>query len=113
MKVRAAGLILIVLLTLAAIVSWLHLVVRVVLVPDNRAREMLAGLDVFGNTGMFNGSRFETISSHTGRECLRGTRWALWLSGSLDLLQKGHCAGANALEQPLLDAIQRYEPQKE
>lgn len=109
MKVRVAGLILIALLTLAAIASWVHLVVRVVLVPDGRAREMLGGLDVFGNTGMFNGSRFETISSHTGRECLRGTRWALWLSAGLDLLQKGHCAGANALEQPLLDAIEAFD----
>lgn len=108
MKIRLVGLILIVLLTLAAIVSWLHLVVRVVLVPDNRAREMLAGLDVFGNTGMFNGSRFETISSHTGRELRKGTLWAVCLSAMLDVLEKGHCAGANDLEQPLLDAIKNY-----
>ena len=109
MKTRLAGLILIVLLTLAAIVAWLHLALRIVISPDDRAREMLAGLDVFGNAGMFGGSRWETISSHTGREAVRGTRWAVWLSAALDLLQRGHCAGANASEQPLLDAIKNYK----
>ena len=105
MKIRLAAIILLVLLSLAAIVAFAHLVVRCLILADDRAKEMLAGLDVFGNTGMFGGVRYETISSHTGRELKSRTWWAVALSWCLDLLQKGHCAGANAGEQPILDAI--------
>jgi hypothetical protein len=109
MKVRLAGLILMVLLTVSAVLAWLHLLVRIMVLADDRAREMLCGLDLFGNTGLFNGSRWETISSHTGRELPKRTWWAVCLSAGLDVLQKGHCAGANALEQPLLDVIKKFE----
>lgn len=109
MKKRLAALILIVLLSLAGAAAYVHLVLRCLTLADDRAKEMLAGIDLFGNTGLFGGSRYETISSHTGREIKRGTWWAVCLSACLDLLQKGHCEGANALEQPVLDAIKEFE----
>ncbi len=109
MMVRLAGLILMLLLTPVAILGWLHLVARGLLFADTRAREMLGALDTFGNAAVFGGSRIETISSHAGREARRGTWWAVWVCAGLDVLQKGHCEGANALEQPLLDAVERYK----
>lgn len=112
MKKRFAALILIMLLSASGVASYICMVVRCLVLADDRAKEMLAGLDVFGNTGLFGGSRYETISSHTGRELQRGTWWAVCLSAFLDLLQKGHCAGANALEQPVLDVIEKTKSQK-
>ena len=106
---RIAGLILLILLTPAAIIAWIHLTLRVIIWPDNKAAEILTGLDLFGNAGMFNGSRWETISSHAGRELGKGTRWAIILSAFLDVLEKDHCIGANANEQPLLDEIHRFQ----
>lgn len=109
MKKRLAALILIVLLSIAGAASYAYMVVRCLTLADNRAKEMLAGMDVFGNAGLFGGSRYETISSHAGRELRQGTWWAVCLSACLDLLQKGHCVGANAIEQPLIDAIGKFQ----
>jgi predicted permease len=108
MTKRLAGIILIVLLSLAAIVGWFYMVLRVLVLADDKSKGMLAGLDTFGNVSLFGGSRFESISSQTGRELGNKTRWAVILNGFLNLIQKGHCKGANELEQPLLDYIEKF-----
>lgn len=108
MHPRLVALVILLLLTGAGVVSFFHLVLRCIFHPDDRAREMLLGLDGFSNAGMFNGSRWETVSSHTGREIERNTWWALLLGWVLNHLDAGHCAKANELEQPVMDLLKKH-----
>lgn len=108
MNRRAAALVILVLLTATAIISYLHLIARCFLSPDDRAKEILIGLDVFSNAGMFGGSRWETISSHTGRAARHGDWWALYLNRFLNLLDPGHCERTNSAEQPVLDMLKKH-----
>lgn len=105
---RLAALVILMLLTMASVVAYLHLILRCVFRPDDRAKEILIGLDVFCNAGMFGGSRWETVSSHTGRERRRETWWALILGWVLDRIEPQHCAKANDVEQPVLDLLERH-----
>lgn len=104
---RIAALVILLLLTLASFVAYAHLILRCIFHPDDRAKEILLGLDGFCNAGMFAGSRWETVSSHTGREIRRETWWALVLGWLLDHIEHGHCAKANSTEQPVMDLLER------
>lgn len=105
---RLTALIILMLLTTASVVAYLHLILRCVFHPDDRAKEILIGLDVFCNAGMFGGSRWETVSSHTGREIKNETWWALILRWVLDHIEAGHCESSNAVEQPVLDLLEKH-----
>lgn len=106
LKQRLAGLVLLALLGPVALLGLLATLLLVLCGPIDKARSALRGMDMFGNASVFAGSYWETISSHAGREAAAGARWAVWLSRALDVLQRGHCAAANAQEQPLLNAIE-------
>lgn len=105
---RVTALIILVLLTVGAIVSLAHLYLRFLLHPDKQTREMVLGLDGFVNAGMFGGSRWETVSSHTGREMKKGTWWAVWLSRVLHELEPHHCERTNEVEQPVMDLLEKH-----
>lgn len=108
MHTRLAALIILILLTLASLVAYAHLILRCVFRSDDRAKEILLGLDGFCNAGVFGGSRWETVSSHTGREVKRGTTWAMVLAFLLDRIEPHHCAKANDCEQPVIDLLDRH-----
>lgn len=55
------------------------------------------------NVMLFNGSPYESTSSHAWRA--RDKAWAKAVIAITDLLEPGHCEGANRREQPLLDAV--------
>lgn len=108
MSHRIAALVILLLLTLASFVAYAHLILRCIFHPDDRAKEILLGLDGFCNAGMFAGSRWETISSHTGRAARRGDWWAMYLNRFLNLLDPGHCERTNSAEQPVLDMLNKH-----
>lgn len=105
---RLTALIILLLLTMASFVAYVHLILRCIFHPDDRAREILIGLDFFVNAGAFGGSRWETVSSHTGREVKKETGWALLLSWLLNQIEPGHCTKANDVEQPVMDLLQKH-----
>ena len=108
MNHRLTALIILMLLTMASIIAYLHLILRFAFSPDERAKEILIGLDVFCNAGMFGGSRWETVSSHACRERKRATWWALILGWVLDKIEPNHCEEANQVEQPAMDLLERH-----
>jgi len=71
------------------------------------AKRALRAYDMSANASALAGNPFETMSSHSGR--VRNTWWArgvIWITDMVD--HPGHCVGANAKEQPLLDLIENY-----
>lgn len=103
MKMRTAGLVLWLLLCLVAIPSLLILPVLVLIGPIPWARQALHGFDQFANAALFRGSAMESISSHAWRD--RDKPVFACIVWFLDQIQRGHCQGANAIEQPLIDLI--------
>ncbi len=70
-------------------------------------KRALRAYDMAANASALAGNPFETLSSHCGR--VRSTWWArgiIWITDRVD--QPGHCVGANAKEQPLLDLIDKH-----
>lgn len=55
------------------------------------ALNILVALDRLCNALFFFGAGDETISSHAGKEMLKGTPWACRLCKWLDWFQKDHC----------------------
>lgn len=109
MKQRLAGLVLFAMLALVAVPGLVLLPLLILFGPVDAARRALRGLDMFGNSAVFGGSPYESISSHVGRE-MRSVEpvpwWALMLDALLDLIQAGHCEEANRREQPIVDAVE-------
>lgn len=105
MKQRLAGVVLWLLLCLVALPSLLLLPLLIWAGPIPWARDSLRGFDQFANATLFRGNPLETLSSHAWRD--RAAPWAAFLVWFLDLIQPGHCQGANAIEQPILDNIDK------
>lgn len=71
-------------------------------------KRALRAYDMAANASALAGNPFETMSSHCGR--VRTTWWArgiIWITDKVD--QPGHCVGANAKEQPMLDLIDKHK----
>jgi hypothetical protein len=74
---------------------------------SDAAKRALRAYDMAANASALAGNPFETMSSHCGR--VRTTWWArgvIWITDHVD--RPGHCVGANAKEQPLMDLIETY-----
>lgn len=71
--------------------------------PIEWLRAIYRALDHLHNA-LIGGSAYESISSRAWRE--RDRPWARFVIWFTDLLQKGHCEGANAMEQPRLDRME-------
>lgn len=98
------GLILLALLLPCLLLGLLRFLWMLVAGDEVAGKRALRGLDMAANASVLAGSPFETISSHCGR--VQTTWWArgvIWITDRVD--RPGHCVGAAAKEQPLLELI--------
>jgi hypothetical protein len=70
-----------------------------------RAKDGLRSMDMTTNCLWFSGSPHESVSSHSWRE-FGHKGWAELIVRFTDLLQQGHCASANRVEQPIVYFIE-------
>lgn len=105
MKERLAGFALMTALVPLAIVGYLVLVWVGLFGKTERGRAGVRALDHFVNATVFDGTAWESMSSHAWRA--RDRRWARALIRLTDLLQKDHCMKANRREQPVVDLVTR------
>jgi hypothetical protein len=75
-----------------------------------RGRAGVRALDHFVNATLFNGSAWESVSSHAWRD--REKRWAKVVIRVTDWFQKDHCRRANRREQPMVDLVAKNQLDK-
>ncbi len=68
-----------------------------------RGRAGVRALDHFVNATLFNGSAWESVSSHAWRE--QHHRWARVVIAVTDHFQRDHCRRANKREQVVVDLV--------
>lgn len=77
---------------------------RILFCSTQHAKDGLRSMDMTANCLIFAGSPYESVSSHSWREMGR-KKWAERIVELTDLIQQGHCAGANRIEQPIVDFV--------
>lgn len=103
LKERLAGFVLMCAVVPLAIVGYLILVYVGFFGRTERGRSGVRALDHFVNATVFNGSAWESVSSHAWRK--RDERWARLVIRFLDKFQKNHCQRANKREQAVVDLV--------
>ncbi len=108
---RAALIILFLALSTVAVRGWFATIIMLARGRE-QGKEAARAFDQFGNASVFAGSRFETISGHTGRliESDAPPTWATRMHKFLDFFERGHCAKEKEREAPILAAIAAAEP---
>lgn len=105
MKIRLAGLLLWAMLAPLAVLAACLLPLLILWGPLPQARQTLRTWDELANAGLFNGSAYESLSSHAWRD--RSRWWAKGIIWITDRLQPGHCAGAFESERAIVEFIDR------
>lgn len=106
-KLILRGLVLLALLLPCLLLGLFRFLWMLVVGDEVAGKRALRGLDMSANASALAGNPFETMSSHCGR--VQSTWWAkgvIWITDRVD--RPGHCVGANAEEQPLLDLIETH-----
>jgi len=69
-------------------------------------------MDHFVNAAIFNGSAWESISSHAWTE-RDNKKWARMVIKLTDYFQQDHCMKANKREQPIIDLVEKKDLKKQ
>jgi hypothetical protein len=101
--VRAGSMMLYILFLPSAVLALLCLPLVILFAPL-RARQTVRTLDELVNCFWFDGSAYESLSSHawTAKE----TWWGKLVIGFTDLIEKGHCEESNAFEQKIVKYVE-------
>lgn len=86
---------------LLALMLWL------LFLATQRAKDGLRSMDMTTNCLWFSGSPYESVSSHAWRECCSTTQawWACVVMLFTGLFVADHCKQANVIEQPIVDFV--------
>ena len=101
--VRAGCLMLYILFLPSALLALL-LLPLVILFKPLRAKQTIRTLDELVNCFWFNGSAYESLSSHAWTK--RHTWWGKLVIGFTDLIEKGHCQTSNEYEQRIVKFVE-------
>lgn len=104
MKRRFAGYILWALLVAPFLLVAAAVPVALLWAREDGLERVIRSMTMAVNAGIFDGSPYESTSSHAWRE--RDKAWAKAIIYITDLFQHGHCEGANKIEQPIIDMLE-------
>lgn len=103
LKERLAGFMLMTVVVPLAVCGYLIIVLVGFFGPVSRGRAGVRALDHFVNATVFNGSAWETVSSHAWRE--RDKKWAKVVIVITNQFQENHCQRSNKREQAVIDLV--------
>jgi hypothetical protein len=101
--VRIGGMMLYILLAPLAILA-AFLLPLMILASPLRSKQAIRTLDELVNTFWFNGSAYESLSSHAWTR--RETWWGKLCIGITDLMEKDHCKTSNEYEQQIVKFVE-------
>lgn len=112
LRERLAGFAVMTLIVPMALLGYLLLVYVGFVGRTERGRAGVRALDHFVNATIFDGSAWESVSSHAWRE-RHNKRWARAVIRIMDWAQKNHCQRANKREQAVVDLIKEKRLDKQ